>query len=360
MTKSTSKTPAGKSGAKKGTKAGKKSGNSGKAKTVPATTVEAVSTTAEEKTAESVVVPTSEEISAEATAESQASETTTEQAAESTTDDNQEPVGSENENQGQETNQTEKVARIAVVIPYLKSKAQGLELLYAIRSIAKNFCEENIQLVVIGDREEWFGDEILFIEHNCIGANPQADVLDKLKTIIANECVCEDFIWSNDDIYFVAPTSLEDIRIPKIVGTLQKEPYNTSQYNANKGKTIDLLLSRELPIRNFSTHLPFSFSKDKMIDVFEAFPEMHTEGLLLASMYFNYHISPEVNPVLLDWSSDEWMLRVVSGLETEAKKEKFRTLIGTKHFLNHSEAGFSKLLMNWLERQFPEKSRFEK
>jgi len=87
---------------------------------------------------------------------------------------------------------------------------------------------------------------------------------------------------------------------------------------------------------------------------------MLSQGLLMSSMYFNFHVDPETETEKLDWSSDKWMLRVISSLATEDKKQTFRRLIGKKHFLNHSEAGFSKLLMSWLDKQFSEKSRFEK
>jgi len=239
-------------------------------------------------------------------------------------------------------------------------EAQGSELLYAIRSIAKNFKEVDYQLVVIGDKEDWFSDDILFIEHECISSNPQADVLNKLLMVLINENVCEDFIWSNDDIYFVSQTSVEDIQVLKISGLLKNESNNQTLYNANRARTIDRLLSKQLPIRNFDTHLPFFFEKGKMMEVIEAFPEMLSQGLLMSSMYFNFHVDPETETEKLDWSSDKWMLRVISSLATEDKKQTFRRLIGKKHFLNHSEAGFSKLLMSWLDKQFSEKSRFEK
>ena len=248
--------------------------------------------------------------------------------------------------------------KVAIIIPYLKKKAQGAELLYAIRSIAKNFTDD-FQLVVIGDKEDWFGDDILFIEHACIGSNPQADVLDKVRHIIADERIGENFVWSNDDIYFVAPTSLADIQVLKTIGLLQSVP-GGSLYGQNKDKTIAILTKAGAPVRNFDTHMPFFFEKTKMADVFDAFPEMGTDGLLMASMYFNLHNDASVPADSCNWESDPWMLRIVSKLETEEKKKTFRSLIGKKHFLNNSEAGYSTLLMNWLDRKFPEKCRFEK
>lgn len=359
MSKTTSKKPAGKTSAPKGASKGKKSSGTDKAKSDQQAPVAPEVTPEVENSSVSV---TSTEVSAAESNEGPSQSTPEpEKTGELPAGDNPELPEPDGGIQDQGDGSVEKpAARLAVVIPYLKAQAQGSELLYAIRSIAKNFMEDSIQLVVIGDSEDWFGSEILHIEHQCIGGNPQADVLDKVKVILADDRISDEFVWTNDDIYFVAPTTLEDIRLLKAEGKLCKEPHNGSLYNANRSKTIDLLLSKDLPIRNFDAHMPISFTKEQMVEVFEAFPEMHTEGLLMASMYFNYHVRPDWPAVKLDWESDEWKLRVISGLETEEKKQTFRRLIGTKRFLNHSEAGFSKLLMDWLSRQFPEKSRFEK
>lgn len=266
----------------------------------------------------------------------------------------------ENSASSQEQNNSlaETAPKLAVVIPYLKSAAQGEELLYAVRSIAKNFTEE-FQLVIIGDKEDWFGEEILYIDHACIGADPQADVIDKMQEILMDKRIGFDFVWSNDDIYFVGQTSLDDIKVLKVDGEL-KVGSSYTVYDDNKGKTIMALKSRKLPIRNFDVHMPFFFEKRKMVDLFVAFPEMFNQGLLIGSMYFNLFNDESVPVEQHKWESDKWALRVISKLETEEKKNIFRSLIGTKHFLNHSEAGYSELLMDWIARQFAEKCRFEK
>jgi len=248
--------------------------------------------------------------------------------------------------------------KVAIVIPYLKRKAQGKELLHAIRSIAKNFAHDDYMLVIIGDKEDWFGDEILHLDHTCIGDNPQADVIDKMKQILADERIPEGFIWSNDDIYFVAPTTLEDIQVLKVAGNLVDDG-SVTLYNRNRIRTINLLKKHGCPIRNFATHMPVFFLKEKMVEVFEGIPEMNSQGLLMSSLYFNLQY-PKAPVVTHDWKKDKWALRVVSKLATEEKKQAFRDLIKTKHFLNHSENGYSAILMDWIGRQFPEKSRFEK
>lgn len=250
--------------------------------------------------------------------------------------------------------------KIAIVIPYLKRKAQGKELLFAVRSIAKNFAEENYQLVVIGDKEEWFSDEILFIDKPCISDNPQADVIDKIKSILLNEDISDEFAWSNDDIYFVAPVTIDDLKTLRVDGILRDVPGSSNLYNRNRVRTIEALRKLGRPIRNFATHTPVVYEKEKMLQVFETFKKEMKQGLLLSSAYFNLHFDEKVKASACNWEKDKWSLRVVSNLARPDQKETFRKLIKMKKWLNHSESGYSKLLMDWLQRQFPDKCKFER
>ena len=72
---------------------------------------------------------------------------------------------------------------ITVVIPYCKEFAQGRGLLFALRSWQHNV-RFGINIVVIGDREDWFSDEITFIEHERISDNAQVDTLAKLRIAV--------------------------------------------------------------------------------------------------------------------------------------------------------------------------------
>lgn len=91
----------------------------------------------------------------------------------------------------------------AIVIPYAKDLAQGIELRMALRSIAKHI-RTQVNVVIIGDREPWMvEDELILtvIEHERSSDNPQIDVIEKLKMAIASPMVSDNFIWSNDDTF---------------------------------------------------------------------------------------------------------------------------------------------------------------
>lgn len=246
--------------------------------------------------------------------------------------------------------------KLTVVFPYLKEKAQGNELLYALRSMAKNF-REDFNVVVIGDREDWFSDAITHIAAECISENPQIDTIAKLKTIICqeNSVVSDKFVWANDDIYFISPVMLADIQILTTAGELEIVPNPKGIYQENRNKTVELLLNAGLEKLNFSTHTAFFFDKEKMVETFEMFPELNDTGLLISSMYYNQHFAG-FQSMEVDGKTGNYSLRLIS---KNPDRQTFADLVKTKKFLNNAETGYSPLLVEYLETKFSEKSRFE-
>lgn len=239
-----------------------------------------------------------------------------------------------------------------VVIPYCKDFAQGKELLFAVRSWNEH-ARFPANLVVIGDREDWFSDEITVIEHQRTSDNPQIDTMEKLKLAIESPEVTERFIWSNDDIYLVNSVSLAHIELPKIQGALEPDTFS-GIYAENMRRTVSLLDKAGLPKLNYGTHTPMLFEKAKLRELFERFPEAES-GVLLSSLYFNSQPFP-THPYLLDWPTDQFLLPVVSKNPDE---KKVKELLKKKVFLNNAESGYSPWLEGFLERMFPEPCIFE-
>ncbi|WP_321519989.1 hypothetical protein [uncultured Bacteroides sp.] len=246
----------------------------------------------------------------------------------------------------------EEIKPITVVIPYAKELAQGKELLFALRSICVNSHFPG-KIVIIGDREDWFSDEVTVIPHTRVSDNPQIDTIEKLKIAIDSELVSDKFIWSNDDIYFISPVLLADIEVLKIKGILTPSSFSGA-YRDNMIRTIDLLGGGEVP--DFETHTPVIFEKEKLITLFEKFPELSTGGYLISSIYFNV-LFPSFIPMVLDWKEDQCLLPVVSqGWDINV----FNKLISKKKFLNNAESGYSENLIKRLSDLFPDKSDLEK
>lgn len=239
-----------------------------------------------------------------------------------------------------------------VVIPYCKEFAQGRELLFTLRSWYEKTCFP-ANLVIIGDREDWFGEEIFFIEHQRTSDNPQIDTMEKLKLAIESPEVTERFIWTNDDIYLVNRVSLAHIEIPKVLGDLNPKKFK-GVYAENMSRTIMLLDKFGLPKLNYGTHTPVIFEKFKLMEMLERFPEAES-GVLFSSLYFNSQAFPAY-PIVLDWETDQFLLPVISQKPNE---ERAIELLQRKVFLNNTVSGHSTWLEKFLEQMFPESSIFE-
>ena len=223
----------------------------------------------------------------------------------------------------------------------------------ALRSLHK-FLRFGVNVVVIGDREEWMSDEVTVIEHDCVSDNPQIDVVEKLKLAIVADEVTEKFIWSNDDIYLIAPVMLAHFEVPKNKGALRPELYK-GVYKENMLRTVELLT--DFPKLDFGTHTPIVYQKQKLVDMFERFPELNAGGYLISSVYFNTLWDTEpISSIELNWQSDNIALSIVS---KQPDSEKFEELVSKKMFLNNAESGYSDFLMKYLLTMFPDKSDFE-
>lgn len=239
-----------------------------------------------------------------------------------------------------------------VVIPYCKEFAQGRELLFALRSWYNNALFP-ANLVIIGDREDWFGEEVTVIEHQRTSDNPQIDTMEKLKLAIESSEVTERFIWTNDDIYLVNRVSLAHIEIPKVLGELNPSQFK-GVYANNMSRTVMLLDKIGLPKLNYGTHTPVLFEKSKLMEMLERFPEAES-GVLFSSLYFNSQAFP-AHPVVLNWKTDQFLLPVISQNPDE---QKAKELLRRKVFLNNTVSGHSAWLEKFLEQMFPEPSIFE-
>lgn len=240
----------------------------------------------------------------------------------------------------------------SVVIPYCKEFAQGKELLYALRSWDKNCCFP-ADFVVIGDKEDWFSDEIHFIECPRVSDNPSVDTYHKLKVALESDLVTDDFIWTNDDIYVLQPIDLSHIQLPKVLGQLDTSKYK-GFYRENMQRTIDCLKQLGASFQNYGTHTPVMFNKASWLGLIAKLDEQITQGMLYTSIYFNLQ-QPQVTAVTLDWRKDPFLLPVIS---QNPSTEVVKSLL-PKMFLNNARSGYSPWLESFLDKEFPAKCLFE-
>lgn len=256
---------------------------------------------------------------------------------------------------------------VTVLIPYLKSEAAGEELKYALRTWEKHFTEQ-FNVVVIGDKEDWFSPEITHIPHephlikevcNCpapsLIRNPQADVAHKLFTAIASGVIKGNFILSNDDIFLLGETHLSDIAFLKAFGKLNKGGKEGGLYNQNLIRTAKVLENSDLPIHRYGTHTPMLINADKLVEVIEKYDALEN-GLLLTSLYFN-EAYPDARPIQVDGTINDPILASV--YRPNVEDHVLKSIFANRKFMNCDAKGW-KSIEKLLNVYFPQKSRFEK
>ncbi|MGJ1419979.1 MarR family transcriptional regulator [Sphingobacterium spiritivorum] len=257
----------------------------------------------------------------------------------------------------------------SVLIPYLKSEAVGEELKYALRSWEKNY-NDNIRVIVVGDKEDWFSPNIIhipiephLIKEDCacpspsMVRNPQADVTHKIFAAIASGEISGDFILSNDDIFLVGSTYLEDVKTLKAFGTLFKqqrdnEPLRLYQRNANR--TSDLLADQGLPDHRYGTHTPMFLNAEKLIEVIEKHKSLEN-GHLITSLYFNV-LFPNARPIQIDGSINDPILASV--YRPDVSIEILDKIFKTRKFINCDSKGWP-AVQPFLKSLFPDPSKYE-
>jgi hypothetical protein len=256
--------------------------------------------------------------------------------------------------------------KYTLIIPYKKGDAMSSELRLALRTWAKHFPDINV--VVVGDHEDWFSREIVFVEHTghqtileCNGCqapqfeqHPQADSTHKLLTAIAVLNLEGDIILSNDDIFILRDITFEDITTPRYYGQLRTDLASTSKYNQAQLRTANALKEMELSTVRYGTHTPIVLDAQcalTAIDMFKA----TDKGYLFSSLYFNMFI-PSGDPQLITGGKNDLVLASIyrAGI-SEAVLQDVRN---NRLFMNCNNEGWPSVL-ELLRRDYKEKSKYE-
>lgn len=262
--------------------------------------------------------------------------------------------------------QTEGQQPIAVVIPYLKSEAAGEELRYTLRSWADHFLADH-RIIIVGDKEDWFSPEITHIpldpvlileDCNCAAPaqirNPQADVTNKILTLIASGEVTGDFILTNDDIYLAGPTALIDIQVLKAFGDLEDHAKGTSLFCQNSLRTKQALAKEGLSTYHYGTHTPMFVNAEILAEVIEKFNATE-KGYLLTSLYFNYRF-PEARPIQITGNIQDGLLASV--YRDNVEPLMMFDLFYKRKFINCNTKGWLSV-KNVIAKVFPQPSKYE-
>ena len=257
--------------------------------------------------------------------------------------------------------------KIDLVIPYITSKNDFIELKYALRSIEKNL-DADFRIVIIGDLPDWINPENVYhISHvrddkakftNCY------DVNNKMNKLLLSDEISDDFVITYDDVYFLKKTTIEDLKEFFVIKK-GKDSTASSTWKGLLNATFDHLKLKGLPVFNFETHLPRLINKTKMRKVYEMFrPIRHR--LLHFTLYFNTFMEDNI-PVLI--SQEDGYERVVKAgfygveddfsINSNKSQDELIKIIGGYLYLNHDDKGLSENLKKVIKKLFNKKSKYE-
>jgi len=231
---------------------------------------------------------------------------------------------------------------------YWHGGAQGDEIRWSLRSVCRHF--DNPNCWVIGDPPTWYGGNVIRMNRIAAGPTfrPYADQWRKVKAAIDCEQIPRRFCWIMDDVYFLQPVKFDSLEVPRRVRVMSVRGVNTMRsrnlWRRYKRLTMDVLISRGLPLGDYVTHGPAIMDKQKMRQVMEDFNVM-SSPLSWELIYYNSFDWPEIR----SWRS--WMTRITG---PGRNLERITTPI-----CNNSVNGWSPGLREWLMRKFPDRSIVE-
>ena len=183
--------------------------------------------------------------------------------------------------------------KVLIVIPYIRPRAQGRELEYAVTGWRRHFKEDYL-IVVVGDYHPIVetGKDIVFIDcprvPECHGEyRPHLDHANKFMKVMNTYPEIDGFIYTCDDIYAVNDFTLDDVLVPKIneweISSLQT---SSNPWRRNNAKTKAVLKLHGLTTRNYVCHLPVYYEVDKLKAIFEKYDCLHN-SYVIEQLYFN-------------------------------------------------------------------------
>jgi hypothetical protein len=249
-----------------------------------------------------------------------------------------------------------------IVIPYVHKKASADELKYAIRSIEKNF-KSPFRIIVIGDLPSWANDDLkrLHIPTKLISGIPYCHCLDvnsKMKTLLQSEDLDESFIYTYDDIIFIAPVEYSDIAMLKADSFIESAEFiqekSTGSRKWNNLLTFDFnfLSASKFRTYNYETHLPRMFQKNLLMELF-SIPELQEVPFLFSTLYYNMFF--KVKPYIIGQPNCD----IKTGVYEQQNIRQIRAACAGKKFLNFNNQGVNPHLFRFLAEMFPDKSSFE-
>lgn len=253
--------------------------------------------------------------------------------------------------------------RIDIIIPYIMGPDHGMELKYALRSIAKNFKHDNYRIIIVGDKPEWLNtDEAVYFEFARIPHQKYRNFTDqllKLYSALTELDVSAQFVWTYDDVYFTREVNFTALKQLKAVASFDRYPRHLDgagagpNWRGTLNYTMQTVREEGGSNYNYETHLPRVFSKSRVLKLIDKY-NLLGRPMMLSSLYNNLYYADKEPLCLFDNNPGiRFLLRSMLDVETTKKHMQ-------KHlFTNNAPKSWHKVFQKALMEEFIEKSKYE-
>lgn len=228
---------------------------------------------------------------------------------------------------------------------YITGPDHGFELRKSILSVQRNVPGTH-KITVIGERPAWYDGHHIKLPSIRMrvptGHLPFRDTQNKLVHAAHSDEIDESFIWMMDDVYFLKPTTIEEICRP-IFDPWYRVNTKTIWHQLIR-ITFAALQKQGKSNLQYATHLPHYFEKDRLRDMFAIYDYPKTL-LLFENLYRNHYENPDI---AIPYTGFLRRLLIPASVSI---------LQGIKeNVLNYQSKCYTPQMKSFLEQQFPEET----
>lgn len=199
------------------------------------------------------------------------------------------------------------------------------------------------------------------------------DVLNKLSLVCRDENIGENFLYCYDDVLLIKQLQEEnELNIRPALMHYEDHKSNYDKRMTKWARTVmtafDILKNISRPRYDYETHLPRYMNKTMLLKLFEIFPlENQIIPYAPSTLYYNfYYNGPEEKIIVQNtykagfYGDRNWGNAYIGSFPSR-QKDQVKKAVKGKMWVNYNDAGLRHgVLQEWIEKKFPEKSKFEK
>lgn len=255
-----------------------------------------------------------------------------------------------------------------IVYFFRHSPHDDVELRYSLRSVAAHYPSVG-KVWILGDRPRFLADDVSRIEHLPWSAtgrllgfeSPQRNFFRMLLCAAVIADLPAEFLCFSDDFILLRPWSESQARtIYYLEDLCQVRSRGSGLWTESLWRTFDVLQRLGYPGYNFETHVPAYFRKRWIIEAYDDLRDWVCgdpwHGILGISSVLNHALHR--HGLAIDSLTDRRLRAGFYGQLCQA--EPLRRIGAEKAFLNFDDAAFGPPLVEFLQRRFPDRCRYEK